>query len=46
MTNLDSVLKSNKGPSGQSSGFSSNHVWMGELDHKEGRLSARELIFF
>ena len=39
MTNLDSVLKSrditNKGLSGQSYGFSSSHVWMGELDHKE-----------
>ena len=33
MTNLDSVLKSrhyfaDKGPSGQSYGFSSGHVWM------------------
>ena len=26
----------NKGPSSQSYGFSSSHVWMGELDHKEG----------
>ena len=25
-----------KGPDGQSYGFSSIHVWMGELDHKEG----------
>ena len=25
----------NKGPSGQSYGFSSSHVWMWELDHKE-----------
>ena len=25
-----------KGPSGQSYGFSSSHVWMWELDHKEG----------
>ena len=25
----------NKGPSSQSSGFSSSHVWMWELDHKE-----------
>ena len=39
MTNLDSILKSrdislsiNKGPSSQSYGFSSSHVWM---DHKE-----------
>ena len=41
MTNLDSILKSrdyfaNKGPSSQSYGFSSSHVWMWELDHKEG----------
>ena len=27
MTNLDSILKS-KGPSNQSYGFSSSHVWM------------------
>ena len=26
----------NKGPSGQGYGFSSGHVWMGELDYKEG----------
>ena len=26
----------NKGPSSQSYGFCSNHVWMWELDHKEG----------
>ena len=25
-----------KGPSGQSYGFSNSHVWMWELDHKEG----------
>ena len=42
MTNLDSVLKSRdsalpiKGPHSQSYGFSSSHVWMWELDHKEG----------
>ena len=35
MTNLDSVLKS-RGPYGQSYGFSSSHVQMPELDHKEG----------
>ena len=40
MTNLDSILKSRhyfarKGPSNQSYGFSSNHVWMLELDYKE-----------
>ena len=42
MTNLDSVLKSRdstlpiKRPYSQSYGFSSSHVWMRELDHKEG----------
>ena len=42
MTNLDRVLKSrdiccvDKGPYGQSYGFSSGHVWMWELAHKEG----------
>ena len=41
MTNLDSILNSrditlpNKGPSRQSYGFSSSHVWMWELDYKE-----------
>ena len=41
MTNLDSILKkqryhfANKGPCSQSYGFSSNHVWMWPLDHKE-----------
>ena len=39
MTNLDSILKSrditDKGPSIQSYCFSSSHVWMWELDHKE-----------
>ena len=41
MTNVDSVLNSrdiffaNKGPSSQSYGFSSGHVWMWELDYKE-----------
>ena len=44
MTNLDSILKKqrhyfgDKDPSSQSYGFSSNHVWMWELDHKEGRV--------
>ena len=34
MTNLDSVLKNwDKGPSSQSYGLSSSHVWMWELDH-------------
>ena len=41
MTKLDSILKSrditaDKGPYSQSYGFSSSHVWMWELDHKEG----------
>ena len=40
MTNLDSILKNrhyfaNKGPSSQSYGFSSSHVWKWELDYKE-----------
>ena len=41
MTNLDSILKkercyfANKGPSSQSYGFPSGHVWMWELDYKE-----------
>ena len=40
MTNLDRILKSryyiaNKGPSSQSYGFSSSHVWMWELECKE-----------
>ena len=41
MTNLDSILKkqrhyfANKGPSSQSYGFSSSHIWMWELDYKE-----------
>ena len=41
MTNLDSILKSSrhfadKGVSSQSYGFSSSHVWMWDLDHREG----------
>ena len=32
-----------RGPSSQNSGFSSSHVWMWELDHKEG-LSAEKLM--
>ena len=42
VTNLDSILKSRditlpkKGTYSQSYGFSSSHVWMWELDHKEG----------
>ena len=41
MANLDSTLESrdiaNKGPPSQSYGFSSSHLWMGELDYKESR---------
>ena len=41
MTNLDSILKrrdhfANKDLSHQSYGFSSSHIWMWELDYKEG----------
>ena len=42
MTNLDSIFKSRditfpkKGPYSQSYGFSSSHVWMWELNYKEG----------
>ena len=47
MTNLDSIKKqthhfANKGPYSQSYGFSSNHVWMWELDHEESW--AKELM--
>ena len=41
MTNLNNVLKKqrhyfvSKGPSSQNYGFSSSHVWMWKLDHKE-----------
>ena len=40
MTNLDSISKSrpyfaSKGPSSESYGFSSSHVWAWELDYKE-----------
>ena len=41
MTKLESILKKqrcyfpNKGPSSQSCGFSSSHVWMWEFDYKE-----------
>ena len=39
MTNLDSILKSrdiaDTGPSSKSYGFSSSHVWMWELNHKD-----------
>ena len=42
MTNLDNVFKkqrphsAGKGQTRHSYGFSTSHVWMGELDHKEG----------
>ena len=41
MTKIDNILKSrhyfaHKGPSSQSYDFSSSHVWMWDLDHKEG----------
>ena len=41
LTNLEHVKKQrhyfvDKGPSSQSYGFSNSHVWMWELDHKEG----------
>ena len=42
MTNLDSILKkqrhyfANKGPCIRGYGFSSGHVWMSELDYKQG----------
>ena len=40
MTTLDRILKSrhyfvNKGQSSQGYGFSSGHIWVGELDYKE-----------
>ena len=39
LTNLDNILKgrniTDKGPYGQSYGFSSSHIWMWQLDHKE-----------
>ena len=33
---LNVLIRSDKGPYNQSYGFSRNHVWMWELDHKEG----------
>ena len=39
MTDLDSILKAEtllKSPSSQKYGFTSSHVWMWEMDHKEG----------
>ena len=34
-TELNYVCRADKGPSSQTYGFSSSHVWMWELDHKE-----------
>ena len=51
MTNLDNILKKqrhyfvNKGPSSQSYGFSSRHVWTWELDHKESWLPKNECFW-
>ena len=43
MNNLDSILKrhyfTDKGPSSQNYGFSSSHLWMGELNYKESLAS-------
>ena len=41
MTHLQSIVKSrgnfaDKGPSSQSYGFSGSHIWMLELNYKEG----------
>ena len=42
LRNLDGVLKNqrhhfaDKDPSSQSYGFSSSHIWLWDLDHKEG----------
>ena len=50
MTNLDSILKSRdttlptKVHLSQSYGFSISHVWMGELDHKEGGLPKKLIL--
>jgi len=55
MTNLDSILKrqrhhfANKGPYSETYGFSSSHVWIWELDHKEGwapRIDSFELWYW
>ena len=49
-TNLDGILKSrhhfdDKGPTSQSYGFSSSHVWMWELDHKESWASKNQCFW-
>ena len=50
LTNPDRVLKSrdyfgNEGPSGQSYGFCSGHVWMWELDSKKGRVPKNQCLW-
>ena len=50
MTNLDSILKSrhylvNKDPHSQSYGFSSSHIWMWQLAHKEGWVSTNSCFW-
>ena len=50
MTNLDSILKKQrhhfalKGPSSQSYGFSSSHLWMWELDHKNAECRRTDAV--
>ena len=34
-----------KGPSGQSYGYSSSHIWMWELDHKEGWALKKQYVW-
>ena len=50
ITNLDSIFKrrdiTNKGPSSQSYAFSSSHVWMWELDHKESWTPKKNWCFW
>jgi len=50
MANLDSILKSrdiaDKGPSSQSYGFSSSHIWMWELDYKESWAPLKNWCFW
>ena len=36
----------NKGPCSQSYGFSSSHVWMSELDYKEGQVPKNWFFWF
>ena len=52
MTNLDSILKKqrhyfgDKGPSSQSYGFPSSHVWVWELDYKESWTECQRIDAF